>query len=332
LLLRSEEFGDAYWTKTNSTIGANVAVAPDGASTADKIIANNATGINANINRTNIVFSSSSAITFSVFVKQDGFTWSRIRLFDRRNSAGYNQFVNLAAGTLGAIPAGLTASIQAFSNGWYKVILSLPSIAGAPEIDVFVGSASSDGVVEVNGDGVLGILAWGAQLETGSVATSYIPTVATTQTRNADVIVDTAVSGLIGQTEGTLYAEVRLTQNTAGRRIFGISDGTASNRLAFTMGDMQIRTLKDGNTSLISSSTLAAGTYKIAIAYTNAEIVFYINGSLIGTSATSGADTYNRVDLGQTEANAAQFNDRISAAAIYTERLSNSELAQLTTL
>ena len=51
---------------------------------------------------------------------------------------------------------------------------------------------------------------WGAQLEAGSVATSYIPTVASTVTRNADVISLSSVSGLIGQSEGTIYVEAEL--------------------------------------------------------------------------------------------------------------------------
>jgi len=49
------------------------------------------------------------------------------------------------------------------------------------------------------------------QLEDGSYATSYIPTVATIQTRNADVISKTGISSLIGQTEGTLFCEINLT-------------------------------------------------------------------------------------------------------------------------
>jgi hypothetical protein len=263
---------------------------------------------------------------------------------DRMNIAGQNSRVTQSF-SLGATTVTFSIylySAVSFTLRMVAVVdgsnvsrsITIPAGQWTRFAETFTSTATITGVAVrgLAGGSTGDIFLWGAQLETGSVATSYIPTVATTQTRNADVIVDTAVSGLIGQSQGTLYAEVRLTQNTVGRRIFGISNGTVSNRLAFTMGDMQIRTLKDANTSLISSSTLAAGTYKIAIAYTNAEIVFYINGSLIGTSATSGSGTYNRIDLGQTEANAAQFNDRISAAAIYTERLPNSELAQLTTL
>ena len=42
LLEQSEVFDNAYWTKTNSTVTANAGVAPDGTTTADKLIVNNA--------------------------------------------------------------------------------------------------------------------------------------------------------------------------------------------------------------------------------------------------------------------------------------------------
>jgi hypothetical protein len=163
-------------------------------------------------------------------------------------------------------------------------------------------------------------------------ATSYIKTTTATVTRIADSASKTGISDLIGQTEGTLFAEIKLTENRDARRVIGISDGTMSNRLAFTMSLMVIRVIKDGAISLISSSTLSPGIYKIAVGYSATEIVYYINGVLIGTSATSGSGTYNRINVGETEANAFQFNDGISQAILFKTRLSNTELAQITTL
>lgn len=48
---------------------------------------------------------------------------------------------------------------------------------------------------------------WGAQLEAGSVATSYIPTTGSQVTRPADSITRTNAQDLIGQTEGSVYVE-----------------------------------------------------------------------------------------------------------------------------
>ena len=50
-------------------------------------------------------------------------------------------------------------------------------------------------------------LYWGAQLEQGSYPTSYIPTQGSAVTRLADSCSQTVPSGVIGQTEGTLFVE-----------------------------------------------------------------------------------------------------------------------------
>ena len=54
------------------------------------------------------------------------------------------------------------------------------------------------------------LLIYGAQLEAGSYATSYIPTYGTSVTRNADTVLSNAATDLIGQTEGTLFIDVEL--------------------------------------------------------------------------------------------------------------------------
>jgi hypothetical protein len=53
---------------------------------------------------------------------------------------------------------------------------------------------------------------YGAQLEAGSYATSYCPTLAAAVTRGADAASKTGISSLIGQTEGTLFAEINVSQ------------------------------------------------------------------------------------------------------------------------
>jgi hypothetical protein len=338
LTLRSEEFDDAYWTKNNSTISANATAAPDGATTADKIVAASGT-VNANVVRQNITISA-TAQTISVFLKQGEFTWSRIRVFDRRNSTGYNLFINLATGQLGAIPAGATATISIAANGFYRVQISIPAVVGGTtECDVFVGAASSDGVADVVGDGVKGIFLWGAQLETGSVATSYIPTVAATATRNADVISKTGVSGFIGQSEGSLYAEVDLRQLTTGL-ILVIGDGTVDNRIqiSFSSSTNLFSTIRVGGVNLDYSATIPAipatgGVFKIALGYKANDYVFALNGVIYSPStATRAVPACSAIYLGMNIFSASQLNDRIRAAAIYPTRLTNAELAALTTL
>lgn len=178
------------------------------------------------------------------------------------------------------------------------------------------------------------------QMELGSVATTVIPTTAAIGTRNADVInLSGAVSGCIGQTEGTIYAELNVSNFTLFARAFAISDGTTSNRILFQKTSnnrlqLIVRTAGASIADIATGNNQATGNYKVAVAYANNDFVFYVNGSLIGSVTSGAVPACNQVFLGkiETSANSDQWNDRIRAAALYTTRLTNAELAALTTL
>jgi hypothetical protein len=79
----------------------------------------------------------------------------------------------------------------------------------------------------------------------------------------------------------------------------------------------------------------AAGIYKIAFAYKSTDCKLYINGTDTGVTMTVNnaftAFSFNEIQLGMSNS-ASQFNDRIRAAALYTTRLTDSELAAMTQL
>ena len=76
---------------------------------------------------------------------------------------------------------------------------------------------------------------------------------------------------------------------------------------------------------------MPAGVNKLALAYAQNNIALYLNGTKIGEDFTCLIPATNKVDLGNQ--NGGTFlNDRIRAAALYTTRLTNAELATLTTL
>jgi hypothetical protein len=195
----------------------------------------------------------------------------------------------------------------------------------------------------VTGDILYG---WGAQLETGSVATSYIPTTTAAVTRNADDInLSGAVSGCIGQTQGTIYAEVdyRNLPNAAILTIQSSSFLSGAVRLetASSNGSLRVQILDaSGATALdqtISSPQLTIGINKIALGYSSnaSGVVTALNGSIINTSTASfGTLGATRVCLGSRSITAGSFffNNRIRSAALYTTRLSDPELQTLTQL
>jgi len=230
LALRSEEFDNASWTKSNISVSANLINSPDGTQDADKLIEDSLTNQKAIFN--SVSSTSSIPYTFSLFLKSDGSGRNaRIGIFDSSfANSGYILF-NSVNGTLsnqGTNGTGVvnSSSVVNYGNGWYRVSITVTLTATTIRSVVYLASGNN---TTYAGNGTSGVYIWGAQLEAGSNATSYIPTTTATVTRNVDLISKTGISSLIGQTEGTLYAEVNNKNWETSNRIFVISDGSASN-------------------------------------------------------------------------------------------------------
>jgi hypothetical protein len=276
---------------------------------------------------------SGTTVTLSCFAKSAQRT--QINLFNNGGGLG-NATFNLTAGTA-TLVNGVSASIQNYGNGWYRCILTYtPGLTGNFNVQIRLADAS--GNTSYTGTGTSGLYVFGAQLEVGSVATSYIPTTAAAVTRNADVVsLSGAVSGCVGQTEGTIYAEVDLRTFTLNSRILGISDGTSANRIELLINTnsrirlLSVQTSVD-QVDLSTAINQPVGIYKVAVGYAANNYVFYVNGVQIATDTSASVPSTSQVNLGSSFANGAQFTDRIRAAALYTTRLSDSELAALTQL
>jgi len=339
LALQSENYGTTWSPNqllafgSGSVLNTTGTLDPYGTNVADLIVANTVSGVQHRIDQTTT--SASGSYTFSVFVKAAGynFTWLRI--------GTVGAFFNLSNGAITGTSAGIVASSQNFGNGWFRCIISKAS-SSANEV-LRINIIQTDGVTDFAGDGTSGIYVFGAQYELNTVATSYIPTTFAAVTRNADVIsVSGAVSGAIGQTEGTIYAEVTfaggLTSRPTTRQIMNISDGTDNNRVAIYIADnttIIFGFITANGSNLLNNGASFAGvaSAKIAIAYKSADYAIYVNGVVAasGTTAFSFATTLNQVTIGSRHNFIGQLNDRIRAAALYTTRLTNAQLAALTT-
>jgi hypothetical protein len=338
LLLRSEEFDDAYWTLARtSAFGsgsiANATVAPNGTTTADYIQLQTGETLGGGVTRT-ISVTSGTIYSLSVFAKQNDNRFLRLGFAIGTGSAGIFCNFDLQDGIAGTPSAGVTPTITNFGNGWFRCSITATSQ---------VTASASQFIYQANGLNVstatpnTGIFIWGAQLEVGSVATSYIPTVAATATRNADVISKTGVSGFIGQLEGWLYAEVDIKTFTVSSRILSINDNTAENRIDITINtSSRIRLLVvEANVTQADIQTAInqpVGIYKIAVGYAANDFVLYVNGTQIGTDTSVAVPATSQINLGSSFSSTLQFNDRIRAAAIGMTRISNAELAAMTTL
>jgi hypothetical protein len=179
---------------------------------------------------------------------------------------------------------------------------------------------------------------WGAQFEAGSVATSYIPTTTGTGSRSADVIsVSGAVSGSIGQTEGVLYIECE--SNDGVDDVFfinrSVSNGIALYKNANNSYIGRIHHSPNPNITFTSASGVT-GMVKIAIAYKSGDSTMYLNGSRVDTLKTNAITFGAALNSLGVNKSSAFFEgikpSRIRAVALYSTRLTDAELATLTTL
>jgi hypothetical protein len=185
----------------------------------------------------------------------------------------------------------------------------------------------------------LGIAFAAPQIELGAVPTTFMPTTTVAVTRNADVVtLSGAVSGCVGQTEGTLYAEFEIRSDTTTRRLLTLSDGSQLNRVMLIYISSTLRAQIQG--SNISLGNPADGYHKVAFAYQQSGVSGTLFASLDGGAVVSGttAGTFpsvlNTINVGKIEdtATTGQWNARIRSAALYTSRLTNAELIALSTL
>ena len=337
---------------TIATGSTSAFLAPDGTFTANAIsptsgITSHFAGSN---NTTRVTYTSGTIYTQSAFFKAGtGAAGQFVQMttwVTPNNQNGFANFdlqnglVTLVSGA--TADANRSARIQNYGNGWYRCSLTVTATGSGTERGVrpVLITASGDIRTPSFAGTVTDVLyGWGAQLETGSVATSYIPTTTAAVTRNADVIsLSGAVSGCIGQTEGTIYAEVDVRTFANGNRIVCLSDGTSDNRIILQEGANStlqaiVTNATSGVVDISTASGRAAGIYKIAIGYKQNDFAVYVNGSQTGTDNTGGVPACNQIFIGKIETTATtnQFNDRIRAAALYTTRLTDLELAALTT-
>jgi hypothetical protein len=227
LITRSQEIdgGVGSWTEQNVTAAIN-AVAPDGSTTATTITATAGSNIHNLYYGGGIAGGTNAVHTISIYVKQG--TAQYVQLNQGSDTDNWVAAVyDLTNGTItelakGSSTAALpTASITSVGYGWYRL-----AVTGDVDSAGTIGTAIHfmSGPTPTQGDngdeswtaaGTETMLVWGYQLELGTVATSYIPTLGSTVTRAAD-IVDALTSSIpYSTTKGTVYIDFK-NQATGG--------------------------------------------------------------------------------------------------------------------
>ena len=329
ICLQSQTFDNATWSKTRATVTSNATTAPDGTTTADKIVEDTSASTDHRITQS-ITTVLSLTYTYSVFVKAS--ERSQIALFESASGTLKTAVFNVSNGTIVSQSAGLNASITAFPSGWYRCAINIVNVTNTAGVVAYMALAVG-GSVNYTGDGTSGIFVWQAQLETGNVATSPIVTVASTVARSADVVSLTSASSLIGQTSGGVYIEYESAPVTVSpsRWAIQVDDGTVANRILLIRNTNATISCYIETASVVQATITTAGSptgiCKALIAYNTNDIAFSFNGVTVGTDSSATIPATSRIILGGSS-----FIGWIRSVALFPTRLSNATSNEITTL
>ena len=348
----SEDLDNAtYWSAVRTTIATDTETDPKGGT--NSFLLSETTDNNNHVLATATgqrpSAGSGETWTQSLFVKKgDGANAPDIVQLTHNTINFGTQYANfdisVGGGTSGTVTAssGGTAGIRYYGNGWYRI--SWTATSTSADVVFLALYFTNNNPTATRAPSYVGqtdanVFIWGAQLEESPIATSYIPTTTGAVTRVKDDIYLTSASSLIGQTEGTMFVEVDWRGSEESQHILNVNDSTGNNRILIynTTSPEELRMFAEANDVILTnqgeSSTAYSGIQKIAFAYKTDDFELYRNGSSI-SSDTSGSlaslATLTDVEFGQTYQATSQANMWIRAVALFTTRLSDAEISQLT--
>ena len=333
----SNDFGATNWTSSLANVTSNEAISPEGIENASKFITTASTG-NHQIDATNCTISS-GAVTGSVFAKKgDNISWLRLRLSG--TSSPPRAWFDLENGVVGNVDATGSATIEDYGNGWYRCSLTEAGNTAAGSggrLQIFLNENNSQTSFTANGDEYHYI--YGAQLEQGSYATSYIPTEGSAVTRNVDVCEKTGFQGVsMNATQGTILMHIDNPYALGGNNDFhmfratgssGINDGWLFRCNLGTTIDLLERV---GGSTGAQVSSLATKDQINKIAWSFNASTFLISANGVTKSYTG---TYNGTQIDIDEFNTSGSNLQgleIINMQFFETALTQDELNALTTL
>jgi hypothetical protein len=356
LLLQSEDFSTT-WTVSgaNATITTNTEVSPNATQTADTLTDNATNGIHRVAQATSAL-SAATKYSVSVYAKYSTLRWITLSLSTGTSTWAGAKF-DIQDGVLGSLSqegSGWSAdssSITPVGNGWYRCVVVVT--CGTAATGVFAVSCATDGTTFTSGQRGSEVYSgtgsfvflWGAQLESGSFSTSYIPTTTAAATRAADVAVMTGAnfSNWYNQSEGSFYVDADMFDTQFGffRYLLAANDasGSGANIVGLSVpsnvSSLRFIVNSAGVTSAALTATLTLGApVKVAGAYKVDDFAVSYNGGtpLTDTSgdAPSGINTLVFGNTSHTVGVGANSSTHIRRIAYFPRRLSNAELQGIT--
>ena len=321
LITYSENFDQAYWPHYTTGAGSvtkilNNAISPDGTQNADEIqLTRTALTDDALTYQQQGVGSATYSRTIYLKAARSQDVGKKIQIWSYDGSSVKNVYEPVLTADWVRFDAGTStgALVEILSFG-YLSSYTYPSTSG---LDVR-------------------FYAWGAQGEAGSYPTSYIPTTSAAVTRVADAAYKTGISSLIGQTEGSVFLDFtvsNLSETNNEKVLWYMRGGGTGERFVTLLNIGQLSYIENNGSTIatISKTGLTVGRHKCAIAYATNDFVFYVDGVQIGTDTSGTPSGFSEFGL-QYFVSAYAGSQNVNQAVLFKTRLTNTELAALTTL
>ena len=264
---QSEYLGS--WFSSGGTLTPNAAISPEGVQNAYSYTNSEFTTL-----RDSVTLSTSTQYTFSFYAKNVDATIARYRVYDDTNAAD--------------IISATSYFSQLSTNEWKRIEVTFTTSATGTQYGVYLQNANQSGKM----------LFYGAQLEEGSYATSYIPNHSGgSVTREAD---SSIVESLGYSSTCTFYYEFNTTTGREGSSPFAEVGKDNSNKFYIkgsSESNPQFQVQGNGIFSgSISPTNEVSGTNKIVVQWSSGVGVVFSNGvKQIGTLTNS--NTSENIDF-----------------------------------
>jgi hypothetical protein len=348
LLTYSEQFDNAAWSKNGVTITANSTTAPDGTTTADKMLA---TAGNSRHGLSISGVTASGTCVASVYVKYDNYAFFQIG----GSSGGFYANFNISTGVVGTSGGAryISHAITNVGSGWYRLSVAYTNATDGPWLQQV--SSASDGLLPFwTAAGTESTFVWGAQVDNATSAGTYqriaaatdyatagfLPYLATDGTDdtlssgNIDLTGTSKLSAVVGATknnDSNVYAIVDFGASGSGTAGgFSMWAGNPASGGAATWAS-SFQSSAGGVINIVSPTNFAApatGVVTTILDTVAAGSYLRVNGALQTTSATDPTDgTFGNLPLRLSRSGANGLPGRIYQLVVVGKTLSASELA-----
>ena len=304
LLPYSEDYTVSNWVKESAGTGAtpivtsNYASSPDGTQNASRVQFDKGSGTG---------FTHMSILKYSLTVSS-GMTTSKSVYLKSNTTESFDMILYGSSDASGTNGKKITVTPD-----WqrFDVYGTIPSATTGISIglrEIFVTGLSN----------TADVLVWGAQLEAGSVATSYIPTSGSWATRTADVykIDGTNFSDLWNATEGTIYTEFVSRSGFDGTQRYVLGSQSSNARFCYLQGATDDVTTYDG-VNILRIPYVPGEINRYAVTFEDSVAVDAMRASLDGTAEQVDPHNGNllslptQLNIGSTQSGAGQLNGHI---------------------